>query len=82
MEQAGYGFAALILAGGALVSVLQLIASWRSGACRLFWSVFEVRRADRPVAFHLLMVVWTAVCLFLAYLLIAASILLGRVALG
>lgn len=82
METAGYAIAALILVGGALVSVRQLIDAWRRGECALLWNTIVVRRAEQPVRFHLIMVVWTLICLGLAALLVVAASLLARVARG
>jgi hypothetical protein len=82
MEAVGYAIAALILVGGALVSVAQLIGAWRRGQCALLWNTIVVRRAEQPVRFHLVMTVWTLVCLGLAALLVVAACLLARVALG
>jgi len=41
-----------------------------------------VRRAESPVRFHLVMAIWTPVCLVLAGVLMVSACLLGRIATG
>lgn len=82
MEAAGYAIAALILVAGALASVSRLLGSWRSGECALLWNTIVVRRDAQPVRFHVVMAIWTIVCLVLAGLLTVGAYLLARIATG
>jgi hypothetical protein len=82
VERLEYGAAALILTGGSIVWALEIVGAWRTGELVVLWGLLTVRRAEWPGRFLLLMLAWTFVSAGLIWLLLAASVLMGRIALA